>query len=96
MSGKRYNTGGSGARAGFPRTTLDSLDDTFSYTGHAREILTVKPDESGIEPKILSWKEPVISLYDNTSGLPPAAIGDRYIALVTAHGWTAGHIYEAI
>jgi hypothetical protein len=42
-----------------------------------------------------SWLDPVISIFDNTIALPVApANGDRYIAQVTANGWTADYIYE--
>jgi hypothetical protein len=38
---------------------------------------------------------PIITIFDNTAALPVApGIGDRYIAKVTAHGWTIDNIYE--
>lgn len=38
---------------------------------------------------------PIISVFDNTLALPVGpAVGDRYIAKVTANGWTIDHIYE--
>jgi len=45
----------------------------------------------------LDWQKTVISIFDNTSALPsnPTA-GDRYIAKVTANGWTIHHIYECV
>lgn len=37
----------------------------------------------------------VISIYDNSSALPSTpTVGNRYIAHVTANGWTLNHIYE--
>lgn len=46
--------------------------------------------------KPISWKEPVISIFDNTIALPSTVVvGDRYIAQDTANGWTRDHIYEA-
>jgi len=40
---------------------------------------------------------PVLSIFDNTAALPAApAEHDRYIALVTANGWTEKHIYESL
>jgi hypothetical protein len=42
-----------------------------------------------------NWLDPIIEIFDNTAALPVApAIGDRYIALVSANGWTINHIYE--
>lgn len=44
---------------------------------------------------ISTWREPVISIFDNTTALPVAPVlGDRYIAGKTAHGWTTSYIYE--
>lgn len=42
-----------------------------------------------------TWLDPVTSIYNNTSALPvgPAG-GARYIAQVTANGWTANYVYE--
>jgi len=41
------------------------------------------------------WQVPVISIFDNTAALPVGpSVGDRYIALVTANGWTIDNIYE--
>jgi len=43
----------------------------------------------------LTWLVPVISIFDNTAALPVGpAVGDRYIAEVTANGWTENRIYE--
>lgn len=37
----------------------------------------------------------VLLFFDNTAALPVGpSVGDRYIAQVTAHGWTANYIYE--
>ena len=48
-----------------------------------------------IPASVSYWQAPVISFFDNTLALPVGpAIGDRYVALVTAHGWTAFHIYQ--
>ncbi len=41
------------------------------------------------------YLRPVIVVYDNTSGLPSNIWGSRYIAKVTAHGWTTDRIYES-
>jgi hypothetical protein len=44
---------------------------------------------------LFTWLDPVISIFDNTAALPLLpTIGDRYIALVTANGWTIDKIYE--
>lgn len=41
------------------------------------------------------WLNPVISIFDNTAALPVAPVnGDRYIAKVTANGWTINRVYE--
>lgn len=41
------------------------------------------------------FQESVLAFYDPTAGTPVGpAVGDRYISLATAHGWTADHIYE--
>lgn len=41
------------------------------------------------------WERSVDSIYNNTAGLPVGpSTGDRYIAQVTAHGWTINRIYE--
>lgn len=41
------------------------------------------------------WLDPVISIFDNTAALPVSPVnGDRYIAEVTANGWTANSVYE--
>lgn len=41
------------------------------------------------------WLDPVIMVFDNTAALPGApANGDRYIALVTANGWSISYVYE--
>jgi hypothetical protein len=48
-----------------------------------------------LDNNIVYWKKPIISIYDNTAAIPVApTVGDRYIAQVTANGWTANHIYE--
>lgn len=40
------------------------------------------------------WLNPIISIFDNTAGPPvPSIVGESYMALVTAHGWTANNIY---
>lgn len=42
-----------------------------------------------------TWLDPIIEIFDNTAALPVApSNGDRYIALVTANGWTADSVYE--
>jgi hypothetical protein len=42
-----------------------------------------------------TWYDPVISIFDNTAATPVGpSTGDRYIALVTANGWTIDYIYE--
>jgi hypothetical protein len=42
-----------------------------------------------------TWYDPIIEIFDNTAALPVAPTnGDRYIALVTANGWTLNNIYE--
>jgi hypothetical protein len=41
------------------------------------------------------WQVPVISIFDNTLALPVGpSVGDRYISLVTANGWTKDNIYD--
>lgn len=93
MSQRRFLLGGSAGKSGFPRTTISSLDDMDLAGAVAGDIIVY--DGTKWVDKTISWKEPVISIFDNTAALPASpAIGDRYIALVTANGWTANHIYE--
>jgi hypothetical protein len=41
------------------------------------------------------FADPVISIFDNMGGLPAGpSVGDRYIALYTANGWTKDNIYQ--
>jgi hypothetical protein len=62
---------------------IKTLYDTFVY---------LNASWTAIES---AWLDPVISIFDNTIALPVApANGDRYIAQVTANGWTANNIYE--
>jgi hypothetical protein len=43
----------------------------------------------------LDWQDSVFDFFDPTSGLPATpSVGNRYIATVTANGWTANSIYE--
>jgi hypothetical protein len=50
---------------------------------------------AGNDPRLLLV--PVLSIFDNTLALPIApSQHDRYIAQVTAHGWTFNRIYEYI
>ena len=43
----------------------------------------------------ISWKEPVISRFDPTSGLPSSpSLKNRYISTATANGWSDKYIYE--
>lgn len=37
---------------------------------------------------------PAVSIYDNTSALPTSIPLIRYIAKVTANGWTVNHVYQ--
>jgi len=94
MAKKYPISGGSGARAGFPRTTLSSLDDVSILNPKLDDELiyngTAWANVSTIGAGIIK----VIAIYDPTSGLPAApAVNDHYIALYTANGWTAKHIY---
>ena len=43
----------------------------------------------------LDWQESVLDFYDPSTALPSnPAVGDRYISLATANGWTQNYIYE--
>jgi hypothetical protein len=60
-----------------------NVGDTYTYLS-----ATWAPTED-------TWLDPIISIFDNTAALPIApTIGDRYIAKVTANGWTINYVYE--
>lgn len=57
-------------------------------------ISLTKPVTGGSNAgNITNMLDSVISIYDNTSAIPTANVGDRYIALVTANGWTKNYVY---
>jgi hypothetical protein len=46
-------------------------------------------------PSLVSWRNNIIKIFDNTSALPVSPQNhDRYIAKVTANGWTKNYIYQ--
>lgn len=83
---------------------IDRHDVKASATDPAPDFLDGKVDAKTVEidttvNKIRVNKSigvlPIIKIFDNTVALPVnPVIGDRYIALVTANGWTIDNIYE--
>jgi hypothetical protein len=75
----------------------DATDPTPGYLDAKVDGKTILEDATlhkiGVNKQI--GVIPIITIFDNTAALPlvPAA-GDRYIALVTANGWTIDNIYE--
>jgi hypothetical protein len=98
MAQKRFITGGSGAKAGFPRTTLASMDDANITTPADGQSLVFDGTKwVNAMAGSLYWLDPVLSIFDNSGGLPSSPVpGSRYIAMVTAHGWIANHVYTAL
>lgn len=81
-----------------PEMSVDRHDVKASATDPTPDFLNGKVDGATVEvssDKIQATNRPVLSIFDNTSALPVSpATGDRYIAKVTAHGWTINNIYE--
>ena len=70
-------------------------DSAFITVTPVADTLELGFDDHGRYTIYEFWLYPVISIYDNTAGLPVLpTVGDRYIAKVTAHGWTKDHIYD--
>ena len=81
---------------GFNSDKVDNrdVDDTLDTTS---VLWTGNQIKSYVDSKIqgLSWKESVISFYDNSTSLPTSPSGgDRYIAQTSGNGWTEDNIYE--
>lgn len=94
MATKRYVTGGMGSRPGFGATSIGGggLTDVDITNPQPEDVLTYDGGDWVNRP--LSWKEPVLTLFNPTTALPPSPTnGDRYISTATANGWTVNHIY---
>ena len=76
-------------------TSSPTFNKVISSSSAVNNNELVRLDQMNSAIAGLRWDDSVDSIFDNTSGLPIApGNGDRYIAQVTANGWTVNNIYE--
>jgi len=78
---------------GICQIAIESDTGKLGYKGADGVYRSIRPD--GWSNNSSGWLDPIISFFDNTTGLPTEPItGDRYVAMYTAHGWTQNEVEE--
>jgi hypothetical protein len=82
----------------FPLLRMDKIvqdDSGYVTVNQAGDTVVLGFNDHGFYTVYQYWLNPVLSIFDNTLALPALPnVSDRYIAKVTAHGWTKDNIYE--